>query len=76
MSTAAAQQDRLIVYIEERMSTTTERKWKFVVHLEKSKFFIFSQTIPYSGLRNVIGFFDLIYTKAERKKCDYAIVRP
>ena len=41
----------------ERMSTKTERKWKFVAHLEKSRFFIFSLKIPYSGLRNVIGFF-------------------
>ena len=41
----------------ERMSTKTERKWKFVALLIKSKFFIFSLKIPYSGLRNVIGFF-------------------
>ena len=39
------------------MSTKTERKWKLVVHLEKSKFFIFSLTVPYGGMRKVIGFF-------------------
>ena len=27
---------------KERTSTKTERKWKFVAHLEKSKFFMFS----------------------------------